>query len=298
MFLVFAANALLAGTYTIGKFLLSYMQPIYLNALRMMAAGTLLLFYQFFFNRIELYIQDKKAIVYLVKVAFLNIFLSYALAFWALQHIGTVRVTFLYNTSPLFTPFFSYFFFSERMTIKKCIGLLIGFIGFTFSIITREKLQGFTYGISNYELAVIFAVAAYCFGWVYLRRLIKGYHYAPVTVNGYIFVIGGLMSFLAALIFETWEPITNTTSFWCYFSLFVIMGNLIANTLYTTLFKYYTVTFISFAGLTTPLFAAIYGYFFLGEVITMQLLISMVIVACGLYIFYQEELRQGYIIKH
>jgi len=57
------------------------------------------------------------------------------------------------------------------------------------------------------------------------------------------------------------------------------------------------VTFISFTGLTIPLFVAVYGYFFLGEVITVQLLISMVIVACGLYIFYQEELRQGYIVN-
>ncbi len=298
MFLVIVANALFAGTYTLGKLLLSFMQPIYLNAFRMTIAGILLLSYQYFFNRSKLYIYSKKGIYYLILIAFFNIFLSYVLEFWALQYISSIKVTFLYNIAPLITPFFSYLFFSERMTFKKWIGLLIGFIGFIPVLINGENLHELklTGIISKYEIAVILGVIAYCYGWIFLRRLVRVFHYEPITINGWIMLIGGLMSFIAAFFLETLEPIADMPLFLLYFVLLVVIGNLISNTLYTTLFKYYTVTFISFTGLTIPLFAAVYGYFFLEEVITMQLLISTIIVACGLYIFYQEELRQGYIV--
>lgn len=297
MLLVVIANALFASTYTLGKLLLAFIQPIYLNALRMSIAGMLLLAYQYVFNRSKLYIRDKKALFFLFKIAFFNTFLSYVLEFWALQYISSIKVTFLYNMAPLITPFFSYFFFSERMTLKKWLGLIIGFIGFGFALINGEDLHDFTKIISIYELAVILGVVAYCYGWIFLRRLVRFYKYEPITINGWIFLIGGAMSFMAAFMLETWQPIADKPLFAFYFVLLLIIGNLISSTLYTTLFKYYTVTFMSFTGLTIPLFAAVYGYLFLGEVITAQLLTSMVIVACGLYIFYQEELRQGYIVK-
>ncbi len=184
------------------------------------------------------------------------------------------------------------------MTFKKWIGLMIGIVGFVVSFVNGENLHESTQIISIYELAVVLGIISYCYGWIYMRKLVRVFQYEPITINGWIMLLGGMMSFIAALFLETLEPIANKPLFLLYFTLLVVAGNLIASTLYTTLFKYYTVTFIAFTSLTIPLFAAVYGYFFLGEVITMQLLISMIIVACGLYIFYQEELRQGYIIHN
>ncbi len=43
-----------------------------------------------------------------------------------------------------------------------------------------------------------------------------------------------------------------------------------------------------------PLYVALYGYFFLGESITSYFLISVLLVFIGLFVFYREELKEGY----
>ncbi len=299
MFLIIAANALYASTYSIGKILLADIPPIYLNSVRMTVAGVLLLGYQYCFHRSRFFIHSKQAFFYILIIAFFNIFLSYVLEFWALQYIPSVKVTFLYTTAPFVTPFFSYLFFSERMTFKKWIGLIIGFIGVIPALLysgDQQKTLGMIGIVSLPDLAVIAGVIVYCFGWIFVRRLVRLYHYAPITINGWAMLIGGMFSWVAALALEHWRPIEEPASFLWWFLLLIILGNLISNTIYTTLFKYYTVTFISFTSLTIPLFAAVYGYFLLGEKITPPLILSMAIVSIGLYMFYQEELRQGYIL--
>jgi drug/metabolite transporter (DMT)-like permease len=300
MFLVIAANALFASTYSIGKFLLVFMSPMYLNALRMTIAGILLLGYQYCFQRHQFYIKSMRAFFYILIIAFFNSFLSYVLEFWALQYIPSIKVTFLYNTAPLITPLFSYFFFSEHMTLKKWLGLIIGLVGVILSLVYSDSGNitfNMMHTISLPELAVILGVVVYCYGWVFVRKLIRTYHYEPITINGWTMFIGGIFSWMAALALEQWRTIENPASFLIGLLALIILGNLLANTMYTTLFKYYTVTFISLSSLTIPLFASVYGYFFLGEKLTLPLVISMIIVLVGVYIFYQEELRQGYVIR-
>ena len=52
---------------------------------------------------------------------------------------------------------------------------------------------------------------------------------------------------------------------------------------------------LTFAGFVDPICAAFYGWIFLGETITPYFILSTVLVFIGLYVFYMEELRQGYV---
>lgn len=49
---------------------------------------------------------------------------------------------------------------------------------------------------------------------------------------------------------------------------------------------------MSFAGLTTPIFTAIFGWFFLDEVVTWSFYLSLILVFIGLFLFDQEELKK------
>ncbi|MCV5950917.1 DMT family transporter, partial [Escherichia coli] len=64
--------------------------------------------------------------------------------------------------------------------------------------------------------------------------------------------------------------------------------------LYGTLLKRYSATFMSFAGFTTPLFTALFGWLVLGEIVTWPFYVSFCIVLLGLVLFDQEELKQSY----
>ncbi|HXW85711.1 MAG TPA: EamA family transporter, partial [Candidatus Bathyarchaeia archaeon] len=70
----------------------------------------------------------------------------------------------------------------------------------------------------------------------------------------------------------------------------LIASNIIGYNMYSWLLSYYSVTFLSFAGFITPLFAALFGWFFLGEIIPWQFWVTMGGVFVSLYVFYLDEL--------
>ena len=107
-------------------------------------------------------------------------------------------------------------------------------------------------------------------------------------------IMGGLLTFPASLIFETWQPIqeSDLSFFILLLFLIVIAGNIVFYNFYGALLKKYTVTFIAISSLMCPLFTAVLSNIFLGEKITLSLFISNLIVFIGLYIYYQDEQKQ------
>ena len=105
------------------------------------------------------------------------------------------------------------------------------------------------------------------------------------------------MALLNSFMVESWDPIPVSAigPFWeCTLAL-IIVSNFICYNLYGYLLKRYSATFISFAGFVTPLFTALFGWYYLGETITASFYISAAIVFVGLFMFYQEELKEiGY----
>ena len=61
--------------------------------------------------------------------------------------------------------------------------------------------------------------------------------------------------------------------------------------------KKYTATFLSFIGLLSPIFASLNSWIILGETPSWVILLSTTFVSLGLFIIYQAELKQGYIVK-
>ena len=70
----------------------------------------------------------------------------------------------------------------------------------------------------------------------------------------------------------------------------LLISNVVCYNLYGHLLKRFSATFMSLAGLITPLFASLFGWYFLDEVITWHFYMSMFIFSIGLFIFYQEEI--------
>ena len=111
---------------------------------------------------------------------------------------------------------------------------------------------------------------------------------------------GGVLALVTSLIFEPWGatqwyvPVTNMFVFASNTALIIVISNFLFSMLYTELLKKYTATLLSFAGFTAPLFAAVLGWLFLDETMTWDFFASALLVVVGLYIFYQEELKQGY----
>ena len=76
-----------------------------------------------------------------------------------------------------------------------------------------------------------------------------------------------------------------------------LVSNILCYNLYGYMLKKYTATFLSFMGLLSPIFASLNSWIILGESPSWQILLSTSIVSLGLFIVYQAELKQGYIVK-
>lgn len=301
LILVFLTFFIWSTSFTLGKTTLQYSPPLFLTGFRMFLAGVLILSFLFFFKRKSIQLK-KKYILPLVLLGLTSVYITNALEFWGLQYLTSAKACFIYSLSPFLTTLLSYFQFKEKVTLKKVMGLLIGFIGFIPVLLHQSGAEELLGGLSVFswaEIALIFATVFSVYGWVLLRKIGKDDGISPVFANGASMVIGGIFAFGHSLITEEWAPIpvTEFTPFLQGVFMMIVISNLICYNLYGYLLQRFTATFLSFAGLMTPLFAAFFGWLILKESVSWSFFLATGIIFFGLWLVYSEELRLGYIKK-
>lgn len=293
--------AFAAISFTLAKAVLAYGKPIFFVGFRMTSAGVILYAYEWFRYRRLFSINWRSDWYWFVLVAVVQIYLTYVLDLLALNNMNSFKGALIYCASPFITALFSYFFFKEPLTKLKALGLTIGFVGFLPTLLSQS---GAEVGVSEFlrisssELMMIGSVIASVWGWIIMRHLLLN-GYRAVTINSFGNLGGGILALGTSLLLEGWRtsPVNNWVPFLQLTLLLILIVNLFFYNLYGYLLKRYTATFLSFAGFMSPLFAALFGWLFLGEVITWAFFVSMFMIIIGLTIFYFEELRQGYITK-
>jgi len=298
MFLVVLLYALFASVFTIAKTGLEYSQPLFFVGSRMFMAGIFMLGYLLLFKREEFTFRPGH-FGRIFRLALFNIYLTNVFEFWGLKYLTSFKTCFIYSLSPFFSALLSYWMFSDKMSKKKWLGLVIGFIGFLPILLNEtstEEQSGQFFFLSWAELAVVCAACFAVYGWVILKQLVQENGYSPFKVNGLSMTLGGTMALVHSYFVEPWDPVpvTEFKPFIECALLLIVISSFICYNLYGYLLKRYSVTFISFAGFITPFFTALFGWFYLGEVVTWPFWLSAVIVFIGLYTFNQEELLESY----
>ena len=292
--------ALFASVFTIAKTALEYTQPFFLVGSRMFVAGIILVGYQLY--KRESFAFSRQAWWRLIQLGALNIYLTNVFEFWGLRYLTSFKTCFIYSLSPFVSALFCYWMFSEKLTRNKWIGLLIGFAGFIPILLSQtasEEQAGQFFIFSWAELSVMSAAVCSVYGWIVLKQLVNENNLSPMSANGVSMLLGGAFALGHSLLVENWNPIpvTNYSVYLECTLLLIVISNLICYNLYGALLKRYSATFISFAGFTTPLFTALFGWFFLGEVVTWPFYVSFATVLGGLVLFDQDELKQGYQVR-
>ncbi len=297
MFYVILLYALFASVFTIAKTGLEYSEPLFFVGTRMMLAGILMLAFQYIFYR-ESFTFKKEHFFRIFRLALFNIYLTNVFEFWGLKHLTSFKTCFIYSLSPFVSAILSYAIFSEKLSLKKWVGLLIGFAGFIPILLSQtavEEQTGHLLYLSFAELSVIGAVISSVYGWILLGQLVKENGYTPFMANGLSMLIGGAMALFHSTLAETWDPLP--VSSWMPFLMsafaLIIISNFICYNLYGELLKKYSATFMSVAGFTTSFFSAFFGWLYLGEVITWPFYLSAMIVFTGLIIFYLQEIKDS-----
>lgn len=301
--LVVGMYATWSSVFTLGKVALQYSPPIFLTGFRMALAGALLLAYLAIAKRSQFKLE-KKQLLSLGLLAFFSIYLTNILEFWGLQYLSAAKTCFLYSLSPFFAALFSYLHFNEKMNKQKWLGLGLGFLGFIPVLSTQSGAEELFNAFSFFSwptLAIMGAALCSVYGWILLRLVVKDSSVSPLMANGSSMLFGGALAFIHSFFVDSWNPIPLATEHLAPFLkstlLMTLISNIICYNLYGLLLKRYTATFLSFVGLLSPIFASLTAWIFLGEPLSWTIFLSTGIVSCGLFIVYQAELKQGYIVR-
>jgi len=308
MFLILLINALMGATFSVVKLILDhYTDPFFLVGYRMLLAGFLLLSYLFIFKRDRLKVSRPDWLV-IFKVAIFHIYICYVCEFWSQKYLAPAKVALLFNLTPFITAGLSYLLYQQKQNLKKMTGLIIGFLGFLpilFAHDASEELLGSIWLISLPELVLLIAVASAAYGWLMVQYLVVQRKYSIIAVNGYAMFGGGLLAMLTSWMVGNWGeqfgliglarpwnpwPFTNFGVLTLWILLLIILSNLIYYNVYGWLMHQYSPTFLSFSGLTIPLFAAFWEWLFFGIIISWPFWLSLAIITFGLALYYREEM--------
>lgn len=294
--LIILMYALFASVFIIGKQGLANCEPLIFVGSRMTIAGAIQLLLLFLLNRQAfrgIKMPQWRCLFYL---AILGIYLTNALEFWALERLPSFTTCFYYSLSPFIAAIFGWYRLGELLSSRQLTGLVVGFLGFFLPILLFENpsessltsLLPLGFG----ECAILTAVITSVMGWVFLKEAIDTHKLHPLLVNGSSMLIGGLFALTHSLLTESWQPFPfqNGSLFLRDQLLMLIISNAICYNLYAYLVRFYSSTWLSFCGFSTPLFTAILGFVFLSEQISTSFICAVPLVFAGLYLFYRDEL--------
>lgn len=295
--------AVWSSLFPLGKIALENSSPLFLTGFRMIFAAAILLGALALKNPQSLKI-GKKNILPLLSLTIFSIYLTNILEFWGLRHLSAAKTCFIYSLSPFFAALFSYIHFKEKVNVKKIVGILIGFLGFipALKLQTGSEKMFHAFGFFSWpELAIMGAALFSVYGWILLRLLVKKREVSPFYANGYSMLMGGALALFHSFFVESYTPIPVAEGKGFFFLkivvLMVLISNVLCYNLYGFLLKRFTATFLSFLGLLSPLFTSLSSWVLLGESPSWIILASTGVVALGLFLVYQAELKQGYILK-
>lgn len=293
MTFIILLQALFATSFPMGKYLLSFASPLFLSGTRMLIAGSILLIYEYCRPSAEFKFQKKHFWIF-AQIIVLGMYLTYALRLYALQVLPIWKVSFFYNFSPFLTALYAYLLFNQRLSTKQWLGLSVGLLGMLPIVISSspaEATVGEFFYISKYELFLMLSVSFHCYSWILIQKLVRYKNYQTSIVNGICMASGGLISLINSYAFEGVAHISDPAAFCKGLIVMIFISNILCHNIYAGLLKKYSATFMSFTSFLSPLFAALYGWAFFQEKISWHFYLSIMIVLMGLYIFYQDELK-------
>ena len=209
-----------------------------------------------------------------------NIAIPFVLIAIGTAKINSYLAAILMSTTPLSGSIMAHFFTKdEKLSFLKSLGVLIGFSGIILLFFDRVIINSENY---IYALITILGSTFYCIGGLMTLKL-RNKRNENVTTSTTLWSVIFLLPF--SLIFETpWNSNPTLTSTLSLLYLGVIATGLA----WLIRFRILTVNGLVFqtqVAYLIPIFGIIFGYFLMNEIITWRVLLSLVIILTGIYIF-------------
>jgi drug/metabolite transporter (DMT)-like permease len=209
--------------------------------------------------------------------------------------LGSVMI----DSQPLAVALLSLWLFKEHIGLWGWLGLGLGITGISLIGLPEEWIfhlldSGVTITTDNWqdlfnsgELLMLLAALSMAVGTVMIRFVCR---YAdPVMATGWHMIIGGwpLWGMSSVLEAQQWQNLV--LSDWIALSYATVFGSAIAYGLFFYFASSGNLTSLSSLTFLTPIFALIFGYIFLSEVLTIIQWLGVILTLISIYLINQRE---------
>ena len=298
MTLLLGYYALFASALSVNKLILFSLSTWLFVAIRRLAAGIILFSYITITSKSERlklrYIQ--KDLLTILYISILTMFVPSILKAYSFQNLVSSKAALLGSLDPFVTAFYAYLLWKEKLTLQQIVGMVVAFAGVIVLMTSTNPLEmaaGEWGIISLPELAMIGSLIISRYGWILAREMLKTERYSSSELNSLIMIVSGLYALVATYLLGICDfcTIPLTSTFAALFAYSVFFGEIAGYTVYGNLLKNYNITLLSLAGLTIPLFVHLLGPLILGEPLSSVFFVALGLVACGMYIFYRDQIQ-------
>ena len=209
-----------------------------------------------------------------------NISIPFVLIAIGTSMINSYLAAILMSTTPLSGSLLAHFFLKdEKLSLPKSLGVLIGFSGIVLLFFDKVIINSENY---LYALITILGSTFYCIGGLLTLKL-KDKKNENVTTSTTLWSVIFLLPF--SLVIET--PWNSSPTLASTISL-LYLGVVATGFAWLIRFRILTVNGLVFqtqVAYLIPIFGIFFGYFLMDEIITWRVLVSLVIILTGIYIF-------------
>ena len=214
---------------------------------------------------------------------------QYLFFYIGLANTTSVKGTIASGSSAFFCVLIaSLVFRQEKLTAKKIIACVLGFLGII--IVNLDGLE-LTMNFLG-DGFVILSTVCYAFSSVLMKRYSK--YEDPVVISGYQFIIGGAFMIAVGLIAGGKLNLTNASGI--ALLIYLAFLSAIAYALWGMLLKFNPVSRVSIFSFTTPIFGTILSFIFLPSsngVKPLNLAVTLVLVSLGILLLnYQPKTKE------
>ncbi len=210
---------------------------------------------------------------------------------FGLMYVSPAVTSAIIATIPLVTPIMAFVFLRERVDRATVIGIIISFSGIIYMLVNRDlSLNASLKGILLLFLAVFSAVAY----TIFIRKLAN--KYKAITILTWQNIIGTMYFLPLFLIFDLRQVLTIvpfTATIMAIVQLSVFASSLAFLLFIIVVAKLGMVKANIFTNLI-PVFTAIFAYYIIGEAITIQKVLGILMVITGIVISQIPMLRLIY----
>ena len=231
------------------------------------------------FKKIEIQAFGKNWYWYAV-IGLCNISIPFVLIAIGTAKINSYLAAILMSTTPLSGSILAHFFTKdEKLSFLKSLGVLVGFSGIVLLFFDKVIINSDNY---IFALITILGSTFYCIGGILTLKLKKEKN-ENVTTSTTLWSVIYLLPF--SILFES--PWNSSPSLISTLSL-IYLGVVATGLAWLIRFRILTVNGLVFqtqVAYLIPIFGIFFGYFVMDEIITWRVLLSLVIILSGIYIF-------------